>query len=112
TNRLRAQTAPRPIEMAQARNQGYQAETHEPGEYDPRYQDRGSHAPQQHFAGAEQGVHLQEIAPQSRYYVDPAQQGARSNEHYDTGPFVPPPPDSPVVRPQRMPQIDDLPLPA
>jgi cell division protein FtsZ len=115
TSRLRAQTAARPIDAAQPRQQGLQPESHVQ-DYDPRYQERGLHAPAQHFtgssAGAEQGVHVQELAPQSRHYADPAQQGVRSNEHYDAGPFVPPPPDSPMVRPQRMPQIDDLPLPA
>ncbi|TPW00057.1 MAG: Cell division protein FtsZ [Beijerinckiaceae bacterium] len=114
TNRLRAQTAARPIETAQPRYPGAQQETYA-AEYDPRYDDRGQ-APAQHFgapgAGAENRVHIQEVAPQSRHYVDQAQQAMRPGEHYEAGPFVPAAPDSPVVRPQRMPQIDDLPLPA
>lgn len=116
TNRLRAQTAARPGEIGHPRQQGFQPEAQAQPDYDPRYQDRGSQASGQHLhapaGGSEHGVRIQEIAPQSRHYGDPAQQGGRSAEHYDTGPFVPPAPDSPVIRPQRMPQIDDLPLPA
>ena len=81
-------------------------------EYEPRYEDRVLQAPAALGAGARQGVRVQEVAPQSRHYVEQAQQGVRQNEHFDAGPFVPEPPDSPFVRPQRMPQIDDLPLPA
>jgi cell division protein FtsZ len=108
TSRLRAQTSARPADAQQLVPQGFQPETRAPSDYDPRYQDRGAHAP----GGAGEGVHLQEVAAQSRHYLEPAPHGARLNDHYDTGPFVPPAPDSPVVRPQRMPQIDDLPLPA
>jgi cell division protein FtsZ len=115
TNRLRAQTGARPIETAQPRFQGAPRETYAAAEYDPRYDDRGQ-APAQHFgapgAGAENRVHIQEVAPQSRHYADQAPQAMLPGEHYEAGPFVPAAPDSPVVRPQRMPQIDDLPLPA
>ncbi|HET6375043.1 MAG TPA: cell division protein FtsZ, partial [Methylocella sp.] len=52
------------------------------------------------------------VAPAPRHYMDPPQHAMPQNDHYDAGPFVPPAPDSPVIRPQRMPQIDDLPLPA
>lgn len=106
TNRLRVQTGARPIDAAHPRHQGFHAEAPAAADYDPRYQERVPHNQ------AADGVHLQEVPPQSRHYIDPGQQGMRSNDHYDAGPFVPPPPDSPVVRPQRMPQIDDLPLPA
>src|ERR1019366_9190431 len=115
TNRLRAQTGARPFETAQPRFQGAPRETYAAAEYDPRYDDRGQ-APAQHFgapgAGAENRVHIQEVAPQSRHYADQAPQAMLPGEHYEAGPFVPAAPDSPVVRPQRMPQIDDLPLPA
>jgi cell division protein FtsZ len=107
TNRLRAQTAARPIETAQPRHHGAPQETYAAAEYDPRYDEQFG-AP----GAAEKGVHIQEVAPQSRHYVDQAQQAMRPGEHYEAGPFVPAAPDSPVVRPQRMPQIDDLPLPA
>ncbi len=111
TNRLRAQTAPRPIDTAQPRYPGSQPETYAPAEYEPRYEDRVLQAPAALGAGARQGVRVQEVAPQSRHYVEQAQQSMPS-EHFDAGPFVPGPPDTPFVRPQRMPQIDDLPLPA
>ncbi|HUI19953.1 MAG TPA: cell division protein FtsZ [Methylocella sp.] len=114
TNRLRAQTAARPIETAQPRHQAAPHETYAATEYDPRYDERVS-AAGQHFGapggGAENRVHIQEVPQQSRHYAEQAQQ-PRSNDHFEAGPFVPAAPDSPVVRPQRMPQIDDLPLPA
>jgi cell division protein FtsZ len=106
TNRLRAQTAARPIDTAQPRYPGSQPETYAPAEYEPRYEDRVLQAPAALGAGARQGVRVQEVATHSR------QQGMRPAEHFDADPFVPPAPDSPFVRPQRMPQIDDLPLPA
>jgi cell division protein FtsZ len=112
TNRLRAQTAARPIDTAQSRYPGSQPETYAPAEYDPRYEDRVLQAAAAPGTGAQQGVRVQEAAPQSRHYVEQAQQGTRPAQHFDAGPFVPGPPDSPYVRPQRMPQIDDLPLPA
>jgi cell division protein FtsZ len=114
TTRLRAQTAARPIETAQPRYQAVPAETYA-GEYNPRYDERGQ-TPAQPFgapgSGAENRVHIQEVVPQSRHYAEPVQQAMRQGEHYEEGPFVPEAPDSPIVRPQRMPQIDDLPLPA
>src|SRR5579875_3378481 len=106
TNRLRAQTATRPAEI-HTRHQGFQADGPAGGDYDPRYQERGAQGP-----AGEHGVHIQEIPLQARHYAEPVQQGYRTNEPYEAGPFVPPPPDSPAIRPQRMPQIDDLPLPA
>ncbi|MGQ0444754.1 MAG: cell division protein FtsZ [Beijerinckiaceae bacterium] len=113
TNRLRAQTAARPIDTGHPRYPGAMPETHAPAEeYAPRYEDRILQAPAALGAGAPQGVRVQEAAPQSRHYAEQAQQGMRPAEQYDAGPFVPGPPDSPYVRPQRMPQIDDLPLPA
>jgi cell division protein FtsZ len=44
-----------------------------------------------------------EIAAESRQVPETAT---------EAGPFIPPSPEQPVVRPQRMPQIEDLPLPA
>lgn len=108
TSRLRAQTAPRPVETGQSRYQAAQPETL-PGEYDARYEDRALPAQQ---AAGEHGVRLQEVAPAPRHYMEQPQHAMPQNDHYDAGPFVPPAPDSPVIRPQRMPQIDDLPLPA
>ncbi|QBR72102.1 cell division protein FtsZ [Beijerinckiaceae bacterium] len=116
-NRLRAQTSPRPIDTAQPRFANAQPEYGQ-GQHEPRYEDRVLQAPAQHaqqFAGpdgSQQGVYIQEVPQHARHYAEPTQQGIRSNEQYDSGPFIPAAPDSPVVRPQRMPQIADLPLPA
>ncbi len=116
TNRLRAQTAARAFDPSQPRLHTTQPEALATAGYDPRYDDRSFGALAHHSppppAGADHGVRVQELVPQSRHYAEPAQHGARSNDHYDTGPFVPEAPDMPVIRPQRMPQIEDLPLPA
>src|SRR2546430_1554136 len=45
TNRLRAQTAARPIDTTQPRYPGSQPETYAPAEYEPRYEDRVLQAP-------------------------------------------------------------------
>ncbi len=106
TNRLRAQTAGRGFEAAQPRHQASQESAQPIAEYDPRYDERGFGA---HASGADQGVRVQEFAPKQRPYLEPAAHAARPNDFYESGPFVP---DAPVIRPQRMPQIEDLPLPA
>ncbi len=108
--RLRAQTTPRPIEP--------------PAHVQPTAQDvyaepaasEAEPVPQaaQHFAAARpvisQGVQVQPVRPQAHVFVEPAPTVQRS-EDYER-PFIPPVPESPALRPQRMPQIDDLPLPA
>ncbi|ACK52384.1 cell division protein FtsZ [Methylocella silvestris BL2] len=113
-NRLRAQTAARPIETAPAPVFEHAAA---PEVYAPpvreAYEERipqPQTRPQ--YAAAPQGVYIEEAqAPQHRY-AEPAKPQARIDDHFDPGPFIPAAPESPVVRPQRMPQIDDLPLPA
>jgi len=114
TNRLRAQSASRPAEAAQPRHHVSPQESYTAADYDS-YEERAQ-VPVQPFgapgASGENRVHIQEVPQQSRHYVEQAQQTARSNDHFEAGPFVPAAPDSPVIRPQRMPQIDDLPLPA
>ena len=105
-NRLRAQTAGRGFEAAQPRLQASQESAHPMAEYDPRYDERGFGPP---ASGADQGVQVQEFTPKHRPYGEPAAHAARPNDYYESGPFVP---DAPVIRPQRMPQIEDLPLPA
>jgi cell division protein FtsZ len=116
-NRLRAQTAARPIETAP--QQTYQNAAAEPYAAPARqgYDERAPQPPAQpQFAPAshtaQHGVYIQETAPQPQHYAEPVQQHARANDHFEPGPFIPGAPDSPVVRQQRMPQIDDLPLPA
>jgi cell division protein FtsZ len=106
TSRLRAQTAPRGFDVAQPHLQVSQENPLAMAEYDPRYDERGFGPP---AASGDHGVRVQEFAPKQRPYLEPAGHAARSNDFYQPGPFVP---DAPVIRPQRMPQIEDLPLPA
>ncbi|HKH80573.1 MAG TPA: cell division protein FtsZ [Methylovirgula sp.] len=63
-------------------------------------------------AGAIRGVHLQPVARQAHHYAEPSAAAPRETEPYNPGPFIPPAPESPVVRAQRMLQIEDLPVPA
>ncbi len=63
TNRLRAQTAARPIETVQPRYAASQPETYAAAEYEPRYEDRVLQAPATLGAGAQQGVRIQEASP-------------------------------------------------
>jgi cell division protein FtsZ len=44
-------------------------------------------------------------------YAEPPRPAPREPERYEAGPYIPPAPETPVVRPQRMPQIEDLPMP-
>jgi cell division protein FtsZ len=58
------------------------------------------------------GVQLQQVAPPAApAYAEPQRPVAQETERYDAGPFIPPAAESPVIRPQRMPQIEDLPVP-
>jgi cell division protein FtsZ len=112
-NRLRAQTATRPIEAAQAA--AYQesiAAEHE--RRDPRHDKRVPQAPAQPYAvqqgRADQGAYAQEGFSDPRHYAEAAPADPHQGDYYDQGPFIPSAPEQPVRR-QRMPQIDDLPLP-
>ncbi|MGA3303746.1 MAG: cell division protein FtsZ [Methylovirgula sp.] len=58
------------------------------------------------------GVQLQPAAPQGHHFVEAPEVAADDDDGYSDGPFIPPMPETPKIRPQRMPQIDDLPLPA
>ena len=71
------------------------------------------HAPApQHYAPApSSGVQLQAVAPQpAQSFAEAPRPAPREPERYDA-PYIPPAPEGPVLRPQRMPQIDDLPRP-
>jgi cell division protein FtsZ len=58
------------------------------------------------------GVHLQPVVPQpAPAYAEPRPAQREQERRYDAGPYIPPAPEAPVGRPQRMPQIEDLPLP-
>ncbi len=58
------------------------------------------------------GVHLQPARAPAPQYVEPEPAQLPEPEPFDAGPFIPPAAESPVVRTQRMPQIEDLPMPA
>ena len=61
---------------------------------------------------AASGVQLQPVMPQPAHaYAESHRPAPRAPEHYDAGPYIPPAPEAPMVRPQRMPQIEDLPVP-
>ena len=70
-------------------------------------------APPQHYAPAPAtGVQLQQVAPQpAPSFAEPVRMPSRESERYDAAHYIPPAPEGPVLRPQRMPQIDDLPRP-
>jgi cell division protein FtsZ len=115
-NRLRAQTAARPIETApQGAFEASAPESYASAR--PVQEERTQPAAQQQLRPAPvapqaaAGVYVEEAAQQPRY-AEPAPQQSRALDHFEPGPFIPGPADSPLVRPQRMPQIDDLPLPA
>jgi cell division protein FtsZ len=107
-NRLRAQTAARPVELAP------QPEAYASARREPAHEERAPQAIQRFVAPHEpvhHAVYIEEAARQTPHYPEAAQPGLRAGEQFDEGPFIPTAPDSPIVRQQRMPQIDDLPLP-
>ena len=55
------------------------------------------------------GVHLQPARAPAQHYAEPEPEP--EPEAFDPEPFIPPAAESPVVRSQRLPQIEDLPLP-
>ncbi len=66
-----------------------------------------------HYAPAPTGgVQLQQVTPQpAQTYAEAPRPAPREPERFEAGPYIPPAPEGPVLRPQRMPQIDDLPRP-
>jgi cell division protein FtsZ len=76
----------------------------------PRPEPTAAHLASQ--AGTVRGVHLQPVLPQPRDHAEPSAPPPPKSEPHGSGPFIPPAPESPIVRPQRMPQIEDLPVPA
>ena len=73
-------------------------------------------APQHHYqqppVASAAGVQLQQVAPPvAPTYAEPPRLAAREPERYDAGPFIPPAAEQPSIRQQRMPQIEDLPMP-
>ncbi|QXX74678.1 cell division protein FtsZ [Methylovirgula sp. HY1] len=63
-------------------------------------------------ASAPRGVQMHPAAPQTHHFVEPVSMPPQEMDNYAPGPFIPPAPETPVMRPQRMPQIEDLPMPA
>jgi cell division protein FtsZ len=110
--RLRAETATRPIEVAQAA--AYQEAAAAEHIRDIRHDKRVPQTPAQPYAvqqgRADQGAYAQESYVDPRQYAEAAQADPHQGDYYDQGPFIPAAPEQPIRR-QRMPQIDDLPLP-
>ena len=107
-----------------AQSEARRLEVHTPPQLTaPVYQEPApvqQHAPQapvqQHYApspvAAAAGVQLQQVMPQpAQTYVEQPRAVAPEPERYDASPYIPPAPEAPMVRPQRMPQIEDLPVP-
>ncbi len=111
-NRLRAQTAAR---VGEAAHHVPAIETHAQARRDSLLnEERIAPAQAQNFgpgpSGPQHAVYLQEPAPQPHHFANPPQ-GRDYDDQFESAPFIPSAPDSPVIRQQRMPQIDDLPLP-
>ena len=58
-----------------------------------------------------QEVQLRPVAPRPMLFQEPAAPAPQMREERPAGPFVPPQAEQPFVRPQRLPQIEDLPRP-
>ena len=127
TQKLRAQAAaPQAAASAQVRA-AQPAPQQEPApvyqsapqpEYAPVQQMRQPHAPAMQMAPApapQQSMHDVQIAPAQpriQQYAEAPQPAPRPVEHHQPGPFIPPVAEQPVMRAPRMPQVEDLPLPA
>ncbi len=114
--RLRAQSEGRRVEAQPAPPQiatSYQEPA--PLPHQPPHQAAPHQAPvPQHYAPpAASGVQLQQVMPQpAPTYVEQQRPTAREQEgRYEAGPYIPPVPETAMVRQQRMPQIEDLPVP-
>ena len=109
--RLRAQSDSRRIEAQPVPPQiatSYQEPA--PAPHQPQHQ---APVPQHYAPAAGSGVQLQQVMPQpAASYVDQPRAAAREQDsRYEAGPYIPPAPETPMVRQQRMPQIEDLPVP-
>ncbi|MGB8279268.1 MAG: cell division protein FtsZ [Methylovirgula sp.] len=113
-NRLRAQAAARQAEASASRYAAVHAEPRPQPVTSETYAETAPAA--QTYAPAPiatpRGVQVQPAVPQPHHFVQPVAAAPQAIETYASGPFIPPAPETPMVRPQRMPQIDDLPLPA
>jgi cell division protein FtsZ len=111
--RLRAQTAMRQAEPVQARVQPVAQDLYEDEELDLEQ----APPPPQHQAPVQrpvisQGVQVQPVKPQPHPYATPVAAAQPVEDYKPQQAFIPPAAESPALRPHRMPQIDDLPMPA
>lgn len=61
----------------------------------------------------EREVHIQPLAQRRAYYPEPDTSPVSSDySAVEAGPFIPPAPEGPIMRPVRMPEMNDFPLPA
>ena len=106
--RLRAQSEPRRLEAAPAPALAYHeaAAQHAPQMPVPAQQLYS--APVSTSAGVQLQPVMQQHAPT---YVEAPRPAAREPERYEAGPYIPPAPEAPMVRPRSMPEIGDLPVP-
>src|SRR5579872_3746002 len=110
-NRLRAQAAARHAELGAPRYAAIPRPALQSSASES-YSDGGVAPASSYGQAGPRGVQLQPSAPQSHHFVETAAPETDEMDDYSEGPFIPPMPESPKIRPQRMPQIDDLPLPA
>ena len=114
--RLRAQSEARRIEVTTSAPQlTYQEPAPAPHpQHVPQMAHPQQMAPQQAYAptASAAGVQLQPVMMQpAPTYAEAPRPVAREPERYDAGPYIPPAPEAPSLRSQRMPQIEDLPVP-
>jgi cell division protein FtsZ len=121
-NRLRAQAAARQAELRQGAELRHGAEPRQSEAAASRYAIQPPRPAQQPLApqtyaetapvAPSRGVQMQASAPQPHHFVEPIAPPPEEIEPYAPDSFIPPAPETPKLRPQRMPQIDELPLPA
>jgi cell division protein FtsZ len=109
--RLRAQSQARKAEMIAAAAPAYAEPAPQPKPAPQSYATPATFAAPP--SAATSGVHLQPVMPAAApVYSEPQPMTSREPERrYEAGPYIPPAPEAPMIRPQRMPQIEDLPVP-
>ncbi len=119
--RLRAQSEARRVEappvapaLTYHEPAPVQGQHHQAAHHSAPQQQAYALAPQQAYIpqATAGGVQLQPVMPQpAPMYHEAPRPAAREPERYEAGPYIPPAPEGPMMRPQRMPQIEDLPVP-
>jgi cell division protein FtsZ len=104
----RAEQRPAPQSATEAYDQAYPETFAEPVAAPQGYAQAPAAAP----VMSPRGVQVQPAAPQNHHFAEPVAAPQQEVQTYAEGPFIPPAPEAPVVRAQRMPQIEDLPMPA